>query len=30
MRPDEVEDMAKVEEYLAFFNPPGDSAWRTA
>mmetsp|Transcript_2418 Transcript_2418/g.3716 ORF Transcript_2418/g.3716 Transcript_2418/m.3716 type:complete len:212 (+) Transcript_2418:87-722(+) len=30
MRPDEVEDMAKVEEFLSFFNPPGDSPWRTA
>lgn len=30
MRPDEVEDMKKVDDFLAFFNPPGDSAWRTA
>jgi|AntRauTorckE5430_2_1112549.scaffolds.fasta_scaffold03771_5 hypothetical protein len=30
LRPDEVEDMTKVDEYLSFFNPPGDSAWRTA
>jgi len=30
LRPNEVEDMTKIDEYLAFFNPPGDSAWRTA
>ncbi|GFH54977.1 hypothetical protein CTEN210_11453 [Chaetoceros tenuissimus] len=30
MRPDEVEDMSKVDAFLDFFNPPGDSAWRTA
>ena len=30
MRPDDVEDMQKVDDFLSFFNPPGDSAWRTA
>lgn len=30
MRPTDVEDMQAVEDHLAFFNPPGDSAWRTA
>lgn len=30
MRPEEVEDVQMVEDFLAFFNPPGDSAWRTA
>lgn len=30
MRPSDVEDMQAVEDHLAFFNPPGDSAWRTA
>lgn len=30
MRPDDVEDMEKVENFLEFFNPPGDSSWRTA
>lgn len=30
MRPSEVEDMKKVDEHLAFYNPPGDSSWRTA
>ncbi len=30
MRPDEVEDMQKVDEFFDFFNPPGDSSWRTA
>mmetsp|Transcript_2726 Transcript_2726/g.5086 ORF Transcript_2726/g.5086 Transcript_2726/m.5086 type:complete len:253 (-) Transcript_2726:181-939(-) len=30
MRPEEVEDVSKVDDFLMFFNPPGDSAWRTA
>lgn len=30
MRPTEVDDMERVNDHLAFFNPPGDSAWRTA
>lgn len=30
MRPEEVEDVKKVDDFLLFFNPPGDSAWRTA
>merc|ERR1719223_1832135 len=28
-RPDDVEDAQAVADHLAFFNPPGDSAWRT-
>mmetsp|Transcript_1828 Transcript_1828/g.2735 ORF Transcript_1828/g.2735 Transcript_1828/m.2735 type:complete len:209 (-) Transcript_1828:229-855(-) len=30
MRPIDVDDPQEVEKYLDFFNPPGDSAWRTA
>mmetsp|Transcript_1321 Transcript_1321/g.1250 ORF Transcript_1321/g.1250 Transcript_1321/m.1250 type:complete len:89 (+) Transcript_1321:71-337(+) len=30
VRPTDVEDMQAVEDHLTFFNPPGDSAWRTA
>lgn len=29
MRPNEC-DEERLSEHLAFFNPPGDSAWRTA
>ena len=28
-RPGEVEDEQAVKDHLAFYNPPGDSAWRT-
>lgn len=28
-RPSDVEDRKAVEDHLAFYNPPGDSAWRT-
>jgi hypothetical protein len=30
MRPSDVIDEERLEEHLSFFNPPGDSAWRTA
>jgi len=28
-RPSEVEDEQAVKDHLSFYNPPGDSAWRT-
>ena len=28
-RPSEVEDEQAIKDHLAFYNPPGDSAWRT-
>ncbi len=28
-RPSEIEDEQAVKDHLAFYNPPGDSAWRT-
>ena len=30
MRPHEIINEDRLEEHLSFFNPPGDSAWRTA
>lgn len=30
MRPNEIIDEDRLAEHLSFFNPPGDSAWRTA